>query len=294
MTKEELLEQAKTLAESENVSDALRQVKNLRRQWRSLENEEESYYDIKMNEQFYGFIDQINAKRSELNASAEEAKREIIERAKAALEEPNFKKAGNTFKDLMDDWKAAGRSDEATDDALWAEFSELRQQFYDNRSAYLANLDEERAKAKELKEELIERAKEINALENFNEKTTKMTALMDEWKKSGHAGKIDEEELWQRFNTERKAFYASRNEYYENRNKQFAEKAAAKKDILAQAKLNLARSEFTDEEVESMKELRKQWKEVGYCGKNNEEPLWEEFNSTMNTYFDNMKYYKED
>ena len=292
MTKEQLVEKAKTLAESENIADAFRQLTDLQKQWRSLENEVESLSDAELGEKFYGYVDTIKAKKSEAYASSEDNKKSIIERAKAALEEKNFKKAGKIFNDLMDEWKSAGRSTKEVDDALWEEFSEVRNQFFANRKAYLENLEEVHAKAKEVKEQLIERAKEINALESIKEKTAKMAALMEDWKKSGSAGRDADEALWQTFNVERKAFYAARNAYYDGLSKQFSERAEAKKQIITSARLNLARSEFTDEEVESMKQLRKQWKEIGNAGKENEEALWNEFNQIMNTYFDNMRAYR--
>ena len=171
MTKEQLVEKAKTLAESENIADAFRQITDLQKQWRSLSSEVESLSDIELGDKFYAYVDAIKAKKSEAYASSEDNKRSIIERAKAALEEKNFKKAGNIFNDLMSEWKSAGRSTKEVDDALWEEFSEVRNQFFANRKAYLENLEEVHAKAKATKEELIERAKEINSLESIKEKT---------------------------------------------------------------------------------------------------------------------------
>jgi hypothetical protein len=292
MTKEQLVEKAKTLAESENLADAFRQLPDLQKQWRQQDSEVESLSDVELADQFYAYVDAIKAKKNEAFASSEDNKKSIIERAKAALEEKNFKKAGNIFNDLMAEWKSAGRSTKEVDDALWEEFSEVRNQFFANRKAYMENLEEVHAKAKEVKEELIQRAKDINALESIKEKTAKMAALMEDWKKSGSAGRNADEALWQEFNVERKAFYAARNAYYDSLSKQFSERAEAKKQIITSARLNLARSEFTDEEIESMKELRKQWKTIGNAGKENEEALWTEFNQIMNTYFENMRAYK--
>ena len=72
----------------------------------------------------------------------------------------------------------------------------------------------------------------------------------------------------------------------------YAKRVEAKKEIIAQAKLYLARSEFTDDEVSAIKELRTKWKEVGNAGREHENELWEEFNGIVNKYFENMRYYK--
>ena len=107
------------------------------------------------------------------------------------------------------------------------------------------------------------------------------------------AGRETDDELWKEFSAERKQFYASRNAYYDNLKETFSQRTEAKKEIISQAKINLARSEFTYEEVESMKALRNKWKEVGNAGKENEEALWQEFNDIMKRYFDNMRDYRK-
>lgn len=293
ITKETLVEKAQELANSENLSTALRQVRDLKKQWRRLSGEEESLYDMEMNEKFYGFIDAINAKVTAAYSSVEDKKKEIIENAKKALEMTNMKKASNAMNDLMEEWKASGRAAKEVDDELWNEFTEVRNAFFDKKKAYYDNLAETFAANKAAKEALIARIKEVNLIENIKEKTAAFNEVMEEWKKSGSAGRETDDELWKEFSAERKQFYASRNAYYDNLKETFSQRTEAKKEIISQAKINLARSEFTDEEVESMKALRNKWKEVGNAGKENEEALWQEFNDIMKRYFDNMRDYRK-
>ena len=282
ITKETLVEKAQELANSENLSTALRQVRDLKKQWRRLSGEEESLYDMEMNEKFTAAY-----------SSVEDKKKEIIENAKKALEMTNMKKASNAMNDLMEEWKASGRAAKEVDDELWNEFTEVRNAFFDKRKAYYDNLAETFAANKAAKEALIARIKEVNLIENIKEKTAAFNEVMEEWKKSGSAGRETDDELWKEFSAERKQFYASRNAYYDNLKETFSQRTEAKKEIISQAKINLARSEFTDEEVESMKALRNKWKEVGNAGKENEEALWQEFNDIMKRYFDNMRDYRK-
>ena len=120
-----------------------------------------------------------------------------------------------------------------------------------------------------------------------------MNDLFEQWKKTGSAGRENDDELLNAFNGERRAFFKNRNEYYEKMRETFAERTAAKKEIIAQTKMCLARSEFTDDEVNTVKSLRGKWKEVGNAGKENEEELWKEFNDILNRYFENLRYYRD-
>jgi len=291
LTKDELVKRAKELSESDNLGKALAEVRNLRKQWRKTGSEEESLYDKEMSEKFFGYLDVLNAKESEAVLSVEENKKALIEKAKGILNEKSYKKATTAMNELMDEWKTSGSAGRETDDALWAEFKAVRDEFFANRKAYYNNLTEGFKKSREAKEALIEKAKEINAMENMKEAGNAMNALMDEWKKAGSAGREHEEELWKLFSEERKAFFKKRNAYYDGLKEMFAKRTQAKKEIIAEAKMLLARGEFTDEEVSAIKGLRAKWKEVGSAGKENEDALWNEFNSILNKYFENMKYY---
>lgn len=292
MTKEELVEKAKELAEKEDLKNVAGEVANLKKQWRRGYDEDESLYDREMADAFHGYLDKINAKESEILASVEDTKKEIINKAKEVLNVKNFKKATDSMNALMDEWKAAGRANKEADDALWAQFKEVRDQFFANKKAYFAELREGFAQNKAGKEALIERAKEANTKTNFKEIGTIMDGLMEEWKKLGSAGKENDDTLWKAFSDERKSFFNKRNAYFDSLKETYSQRAEAKKEIIAQAKKCLAHSEFTDEEVETMKKLRNDWKAVGNAGRENEETLWNEFNEVMKIYFENMKYYR--
>ena len=292
-TKEALVEKVKELAESDNVSYAIFQLRNLKRQWRRLGGDEESLYDKEMADEFYKYADLISSREEEAQASVEDTKKNIIERAKEVLNETNFKKATAAMNQLMDEWKASGRSGKEADDELWAQFKEARDEFFAKRTAYYDNLTETFKANREIKEKLIERAKEIVQIENIKEMTSAMDTLMADWKAAGTAGRAADDSLWEKFNVERKAVYAKRNAYYDNLKEMYAQRVQAKQAIIAEAKQYLARSEFTDEEVAAVKELRAKWKEVGNAGKDNEDNLWNEFNGLLNKYFENMRYYKD-
>ncbi len=291
MTKEELLEQAKLLAENPDSADAVVQARVLRKKWGRVKEEEESLYDKELQEAFNAYLDVISEKESEAFGTIEDRKRAIINKAKEVLNQTNFKKAGEAMNDLMEQWKVSGRINKEKDDELWNEFKEVRNTFFDNRNEYYQKLQESYEHNKEVKKELIEKAKEANTLDNFKEIANRMDALMEEWKKTGRAGKEDDD-LWKQFSAERKTFFNNRNAYYSSLKETFAKKTAAKQEIIEKAKKNLAISNFTDEEFEEMKDLRRQWKEIGNAGRENENTLWEAFNKVMTTYFDNAKYYR--
>ena len=291
-TKEQLLKQLEELKGSDNAPDAYLKAKALSRRWRKSREDEESFYEKELSDRFNAIMDELAEKAGDIAVNVEDKKNEIISRAKAVLESKNFKKGNETMSMLMEEWKQAGRLNKEKDDELWEQFSTIRKEFFDKKNEYFANLKETYAENRKLKEELVEKAKGILELDNIKDAANKTSEIMDEWKKIGSAGRRDDEELWAAFLKERKAFYKKRDEFYDNMKETYAQRAEQKRQLIADAKLCLARSEFSEDEVNQVKELRNKWKEIGNAGRDNENKLWEEFNTILNKYYENMKFYK--
>ncbi len=290
--REQLIAKMEELLAEENAAEAFLRAKDLKRKWPRVREEEESLADQELSVKFNKMMDELSEKAGDVYINTEERKNQIIAQAKEILSKNNFKKGTEQMKQLLEDWKHSGRINKEKDDELWAEFSAIRSEFFEKKNEYFANLKETFAANKALKEELIAKAKEVADIVNIKEAGNRSNELMEEWKKVGTAGRRDDDELWQQFLAERKAFFERRDAYYDEMKETYAKRVEAKKEIIAQAKLYLARSEFTDEEVEAIKNLRAQWKEVGNAGREHENELWEEFNGIVNKYFENMRYYK--
>ncbi|MBR4610970.1 MAG: DUF349 domain-containing protein [Erysipelotrichaceae bacterium] len=290
--REQLNAKLEELLGEENAAEAFLRAKDLKRRWPRVREEEESFSDQELSEKFNKLMDQLSEKAGDVYINTEDRKNQIIAQAKEVLDKNNFKKGTEQMKQLLEDWKHAGRINKEKDDELWAQFSAIRSEFFEKKNEYFANLKETYAANKALKEDLIAKAKEVAGIENIKEAGNRSNELMEEWKKVGSAGRRDDDDLWQQFLAERKAFFERRDAYYDQMKETYAKRVEAKKEIIQEAKLYLARSEFTDDEVNSIKELRAKWKEVGNAGREHENELWEEFNGIVNKYFENMRYYK--
>ena len=290
--REQLIAKLEELLGEENAAEAFLRAKDLKRRWPRVREEEESFSDQELSEKFNKLMDQLSEKAGDVYINTEDRKNQIIAQAKEVLDKNNFKKGTEQMKQLLEDWKHAGRINKEKDDELWAQFSAIRSEFFEKKNEYFANLKETYAANKALKEDLSAKAKEVAGIENIKEAGNRSNELMEEWKKVGSAGRRDDDDLWQQFLAERKAFFERRDAYYDQMKETYAKRVEAKKEIIQEAKLYLARSEFTDDEVNSIKELRAKWKEVGNAGREHENELWEEFNGIVNKYFENMRYYK--
>ncbi|MDO5065718.1 MAG: DUF349 domain-containing protein [Propionibacteriaceae bacterium] len=100
---------------------------------------------------------------SELNSKRDEAKRlkeQIIAEAIPLAESTDWGATSGAFRELMARWKAAGSARRSEDDALWARFRALQDQFFNARTAAQNALDGEQAANLAAKEELLGKAEQ--------------------------------------------------------------------------------------------------------------------------------------
>ena len=75
--------------------------------------------------------------------------------------------------------------------------------------------------------------------------------------------------------------------------KVFEERAAKKEELIKAARIILANSEFTDEEIEKVKALRNEFKSIGFAGKEKDDDLYQRFNEIIQKYFEELKFYRD-
>lgn len=288
--KKELVEKAKSLTEKLDTDPivAVKEAENLSRRWR--EHDEESFLEKELREEFEGYLNVVYAKRNEVLGNIADAKKELIAKAKEALNSTNMKKASEAMDELMESWKACGHlADREADDALWAEFRAVRDEFFEKRKAFYQELREKSKNAKAQKEEIVAKAQALAESTEWKKTADEFNKLLEEWKKTARAGKEVDDALWAEFSKARKAFFDAREKYYKQLDAEFKKRAEAKEALVEQAKALVEGNEFSKEVTEKIKGLREQWKAIGSAGKQREDAIWEQFNGFINQYFDGLK-----
>ena len=98
---------------------------------------------------------------AQLDAERGTAKREkerLVARAEELSSSSDWKPTAAAMRDLMTEWKAAGRAGRDVEDALWARFRAAQDAFFARRSGTFAERDAEQVENQHKKEEVIARA----------------------------------------------------------------------------------------------------------------------------------------
>ena len=311
MTKQEFIALVKELLEEENLDNRNEDLQLVRREIKYIANrDEETFFDQDETNKAVALFnelakkepkllvspyeDELAKKEPKLLVSPYEEKKAIVAQARKLLDKKEILVANRELDKLNNDFRKVGRAgNKEQDDELWNEFRQIKDEFYAKKRAFFEELDKANAEKREKKENIIERAKEIvNNVENIREANAQMDALRKEWKEVGYSGKGDEY-LWKDFAKVMDEFQEKKKERHGEMLKLFEERAAKKEELIKKARILLANSEFTDEEIEQVKGLRNEYKTIGFAGKEKDDDLWQRFNEVIQKYFDEMKFYKD-
>ncbi|MCH6195924.1 DUF349 domain-containing protein [Corynebacterium mastitidis] len=130
-------------------------------------------------------------------AQAKRAKEELVERARALQDSTDWAETARAFRDLMKEWKAAGRAPREADDALWEQFRGAQDHFFDARTAANNARDKEYADNAAAKDALLaEYGPQINPEENLEAARDKLAELQEKWEQIGYVprGRVREYE----------------------------------------------------------------------------------------------------
>ena len=176
------------------------------------------------------------ARRDEMRAQLAARKEALaVEAEDLAANATQWKGAGDRMRAILEEWRTITGLDRKTDDALWKRYSAARDAFNRRRGAHFAELDRERAGAREAKERLCVRAEELSGSTDWAPTANKFRDLLAEWKTAGRTSKDVDDALWQRFKSAQDAFFAARNALNAERDAEFQANGEAKEKLLAEA-----------------------------------------------------------
>lgn len=293
MNKQELIKLLEELVKLDDLSSRQADVKLVKKEYRFVVNrEDESFYEKQLTDRIVSLYKELAGKEQSLLLSNYDEKKNIIESAKKLLGRTDFAKASKELEELNNEFRRIGRaSTKEQDDELWEEFRKVKDEFYENRRKFFEQRDALNEEKRQKKLDVIARAKEVLKMENFKDANDKMNALRLEWKEIGFTGKSDDS-LWEEFKAVLDEFQDKRREHHAEMLKTFEERANKKEELIKAAKKLLADSDFSDEEMERLKKLRKEFWDIGFAGKEKEDALNKAFNDVIDQYYKEMKFYK--
>ena len=181
--KEELIQKAENLCQSENFKEAIKQSNELFEAWKKIGSAGHQH-DQKLWEKFNGFRDEFYNKygqyRQELEKTFQEnfdKKIELVNKAQEVLATNTYNKENTqAMKDLMNTYKTLANASKELDDKAWKAFKQVQDEYFEKMKAFNQNKremwHERMLQNKQRKEELI--AKQKRQIEYLNKEMVYM------------------------------------------------------------------------------------------------------------------------
>ena len=197
-------------------------------------------------------------------AQARKTKEELVERAEALKDSTDWGHTARAYRDLMTEWKAAGRAPRDVDDKLWERFRAAQDHFFEARNAVNAERDREFEANAEAKDALIsEYDSLIDPAKGLGAAKAKLRELQDKWDEIGFVprGRVREFEdkigrIEQRVSEAEDSRWRKTDPAQQDKVNQFQVKAD---DFTKQAEAAEAKGDAT--KAASLREQAKQWQE---------------------------------
>ncbi|MBX7094941.1 MAG: DUF349 domain-containing protein [Flavobacteriales bacterium] len=294
-----LAEILRVISEEENISKAYQQFNDLKDKWRNIGSvPSDKHHDIqrefsRLSELFYYNMNIYKELRENDLKKNTGSKMELVDKLIALAE-------SNSLRDLEGGLRAVQREWDHTGAVLKEKWEDIRNQYWDlvkKVEDKIHSLREEREKKQEeflaAKRRLVEKAKEVAARENTNQKdwekhTEELLALQNEWKTIGFAAKEENEKIWQEFRSVCDGFFASKKEFFGELKNVFDENKKKKQTLIEKAE-KLKDSNDWKEAGNQLIQLQKEWQKIGSAGKKAEHPLWLQFRAACDAFFNRKK-----
>ncbi|MFE9249435.1 DUF349 domain-containing protein [Streptomyces sp. NPDC007088] len=190
--KEELVAEAEQLAESEQWRSAGERLRALVDIWKGLPR-----LDRKSDDELWhrfsharsAFSKRRKAHFAALDAQREEArktKERLVTEAESLSTSTDWAPTAARYRDLMTQWKAAGRAQREFEDDLWNRFRGAQDVFFAARSELFAERDAEQGENLKLKEALAEEAERLLPVKDLKAARAAFRALNERWEAVGH------------------------------------------------------------------------------------------------------------
>jgi Domain of Unknown Function (DUF349) len=163
-------------------------------------------------------------------AGVRQAKEALCERAESLSDSTDWGPTGAAFRDLLVQWKAAGRTAKDVDDALWKRFRGAQDAFFGARDAANAALDAEFADNAVVKDALILEAEALLPVKDVDAAKKAFRDIADRWDAAGKVPRDRMKELEGRIRTVENAIRSIEDDAWKRSD---PEKSARANDMVA-------------------------------------------------------------
>lgn len=209
----------------------------------------------------------------------------------------NEEKIGAAFsalKEIQETWKEIGDIPRDVRHDIQSEYSRLVEDFFYNINIYKELKEHDLKRNLQLKQEVIEKLKQLQNLTSIKEIEADLKALQNEWEDVGPVNNNDWELLKDEYWKNVHACYSKINAHYEDRRTALMKNLEQKQAILNQITERIDQIpastdvKFWNHETKEILNFQEEWKKVGFGPRKENDEIWTAFRAQCDRFF-NLK-----
>lgn len=295
--KEALLEQIKTLTETEETKESLTRLKELQSEWKLIRNIPKEHIE-RLWESYHHYIHKFYDNLSIFNELKDldrrknlDQKIELTKKVSELALEPSTKKVIILLKKYQEEWKNIGPVPQESNEDIWNRFKQECDRIYEMIKAVMADNERKREENLAAKKELLVKALELSNIQSVRikdwlESSTVANQLMDDWKKIGMVPMKYKESLWEEFRTARNKFFSNKNEFFKKLHAERNNNLKVKTDLCEKAESISNNPIDWNKQTDELKKLQDMWKSVGPVHEKISDAIWKRFRSACDSFFE--------
>lgn len=196
-------------------------------------------------------------------ASAKTRKEELCVRAEELSGSTDWTGTAAVFRDLLTEWKAAGRAPREADEALWRRFKSAQDVFFAARNAAVSERDAEFEHNATAKQELLAAYEHIDPATGLEAARAALRELQDKWDAIGKVPRERMQELEGKLRTIEKRVRDAADQQWRRTDPEAVARAAQFRERVAQFEEQAAKATAAGKKRDAEKALEqaKQWRE---------------------------------
>lgn len=177
--------------------------------------------------------------------------------------------------EIQAQWKTIGFAPQKMNVKIFERFRKACDNFFEQKADFFKKLKEELNENLNKKKELCEKAEELKDSTDWKTTGEAFSKIQKEWKTIGSVPKKYSDALWKRFIAACDHFFEQRNQATASQRGEEAENLSKKKNIIEQLKALV--EEQTENAIDSIRELTKEWNETGHVPFKEKDKIYKEY-----------------
>ena len=278
------------------------EIRRQREAWQAEEHEPDEQFEYKPDadeQAFDAAVESFREREREWRKQVAEEQRAnlalkeaMLERLRQTIqEEENIGAAFAVFNEVREEWEKVGDVPGDKHKDIHDVYYRLRDEFFYNINIYKELKENDLKINQKKKEDLIEQAKGLAAIEALQDKEKLARGLQKQWLDVGPSPRETYQEMADAFFGMIRPVFDEVKAHYDEIRATFAGNAEAKQALIDELRA------FVAEEVEASHagwkgatdkiiELQGKWKEIGFAGKEHNEEMWQTFRGLADVFFE--------